>query len=129
VVLANPIASQMGVMRSSLIGGLVGTLAANRKRQIERVRVFEIGRCFLRDEPELARSMASPSPASGGLAAGPAAARAVGHRDAPCRFLRPQGRRRGLVRPASPGVRQAPRIRPCILAAAPKSGWTARPSA
>jgi phenylalanyl-tRNA synthetase beta chain len=49
VVLANPIASQMGVMRSSLIGGLVGTLAANRKRQIERVRVFEIGRCFRRD--------------------------------------------------------------------------------
>jgi phenylalanyl-tRNA synthetase beta chain len=49
VVLANPIASQMGVMRSSLVGGLVDTLAANRKRQIERVRVFEIGRCFCRE--------------------------------------------------------------------------------
>ena len=49
VVLANPIASQMGVMRSSLIGGLVGTLIANRKRQTERVRVFELGRCFRRD--------------------------------------------------------------------------------
>lgn len=47
--LANPIASQMGVMRSSLIGGLVGTLVSNRKRQTERVRAFEIGRCFLRD--------------------------------------------------------------------------------
>ncbi|MBN8474418.1 phenylalanine--tRNA ligase subunit beta [Sulfuritalea sp.] len=49
VVLANPIASQMGVMRSTLVGGLVGTLAANRKRQIDRVRVFEIGRCFRRE--------------------------------------------------------------------------------
>lgn len=50
IVLANPIASQMGVMRSTLIGGLVGTLVANRKRQAERVRVFEVGRCFHRDE-------------------------------------------------------------------------------
>ena len=49
IQLANPIASQMGVMRSSLIGGLVGVLAANRKRQTERVRVFEIGRVFRRD--------------------------------------------------------------------------------
>ncbi len=47
--LANPIASQMGVMRTSLIGGLVGTLVANRKRQCDRVRAFEVGRCFLRD--------------------------------------------------------------------------------
>ncbi len=49
IVLANPIASQMGVMRSSLIGGLVGNVMANRSRQTERVRVFELGRCFLGD--------------------------------------------------------------------------------
>jgi phenylalanyl-tRNA synthetase beta chain len=49
VRLANPIASQMGVMRSSLIGSLVGTLLDNLKRQTERVRVFEVGRCFLQD--------------------------------------------------------------------------------
>lgn len=49
IVLANPIASQMGVMRSSLIGGLVANLATNLKRQIERVRVFEVGRCFAHD--------------------------------------------------------------------------------
>ena len=48
IQLANPIASQMGVMRSTLIGGLVGVLAANRKRQVERVRAFEIGRVFSR---------------------------------------------------------------------------------
>ena len=49
IQLANPIASQMGVMRTTLIGGLVGVLIANRKRQTERVRVFEIGRVFSRD--------------------------------------------------------------------------------
>ncbi len=49
VVLANPIASQMGVMRSSLIGGLVANLVNNLNRRTERVRVFETGRCFLRD--------------------------------------------------------------------------------
>ncbi|MEW6513163.1 MAG: phenylalanine--tRNA ligase subunit beta [Pseudomonadota bacterium] len=52
VQLANPIASQMGVMRSSLIGGLVGTLVGNLKRQAERVRVFELGRCFIQDAGE-----------------------------------------------------------------------------
>ncbi len=52
VVLANPIASQMGVMRSSLIGGLVGTLVGNLKRQTSRVRAFEIGRCFIQDAKE-----------------------------------------------------------------------------
>lgn len=45
--LANPIASQMNVMRSSLIPGLVNTLVVNRKRQQPRVRAFEIGRCFI----------------------------------------------------------------------------------
>ncbi len=49
VRLANPIASQMSVMRSSLIGGLVANVVTNRKRQTNRVRVFEIGRCFAHD--------------------------------------------------------------------------------
>ncbi|MDR2688786.1 MAG: phenylalanine--tRNA ligase subunit beta [Azoarcus sp.] len=48
--LSNPIASQMDVMRSSLIPGLVANFAANRKRQQHRVRVFELGRCFERRE-------------------------------------------------------------------------------
>jgi phenylalanyl-tRNA synthetase beta chain len=46
ITLANPIASQMAVMRSSLIGGLISTLAYNLDRRRSRVRVFEIGRCF-----------------------------------------------------------------------------------
>ena len=47
--LANPIASQMGVMRSTLIGGLVANVLTNLKRRQSRVRVFESGRCFFRN--------------------------------------------------------------------------------
>ncbi len=49
--LANPIASQMSVMRSTLIGGLVANVATNLKRKQTRVRVFETGRCFFRANP------------------------------------------------------------------------------
>lgn len=48
VAVLNPIAAQMAVMRSTLAGGLVATLAANLKRRQERVRLFEIGRTFTR---------------------------------------------------------------------------------
>ncbi|MDB5947979.1 MAG: pheT [Ramlibacter sp.] len=47
--LLNPIASQMGVMRSSLLGSLLQALRFNLDRKAERVRLFEIGRVFLRD--------------------------------------------------------------------------------
>jgi len=47
--LLNPIASQMGVMRSSLLGSLLQALKFNLDRKAERVRVFELGRVFLRD--------------------------------------------------------------------------------
>lgn len=47
IALANPIASQMSVMRSSLIGGLVNAVVFNASRKQSRVRLFEIGRCFL----------------------------------------------------------------------------------
>ena len=46
--LLNPIASQLSVMRSSLIGGLVANLRHNATRKLPRIRVFEIGRAFLR---------------------------------------------------------------------------------
>jgi phenylalanyl-tRNA synthetase beta chain len=48
--LLNPIASQMSVMRSSLLGSLVQVLKFNQDRKASRVRVFETGRVFLRDD-------------------------------------------------------------------------------
>lgn len=49
IKLMNPIASQMGVMRSTLLGSLLQVLKFNLDRKTERVRVFELGRVFLRD--------------------------------------------------------------------------------
>jgi phenylalanyl-tRNA synthetase beta chain len=47
--LLNPIASPLSVMRSSLIGSLIGNIRYNHARKIPRIRVFEVGRVFLRD--------------------------------------------------------------------------------
>jgi len=57
VRLINPIASQMSVMRSTLIGGLVDVLVGNLNRKQPRVRVFELARVFSKvgdgfDQPE-----------------------------------------------------------------------------
>jgi phenylalanyl-tRNA synthetase beta chain len=48
--LLNPIASQMSVMRSSLIGSLLQVLRHNLDRKADRVRVFELGRVFKRND-------------------------------------------------------------------------------
>jgi phenylalanyl-tRNA synthetase beta chain len=47
IVLVNPIASQMGVMRGSLMPGMLHTLRHNLNHGQERLRIFELGRCFL----------------------------------------------------------------------------------
>ena len=47
VALANPIASDMGVMRTTLWPGLIGAAIHNVNRQQSRVRLFEIGRVFV----------------------------------------------------------------------------------
>lgn len=49
IKLLNPIASQMSVMRSSLLGGLVSVLKFNLDRRADRVRLFELGRVFRKD--------------------------------------------------------------------------------
>jgi phenylalanyl-tRNA synthetase beta chain len=47
--LQNPIASQMSVMRSNLIGSLVANVRYNANRKAGRVRVFEVGAVFHRN--------------------------------------------------------------------------------
>jgi len=46
VRVANPIAGDKDVMRTTLLGGLVQTLRFNLNRGEGRVRIFEVGRCF-----------------------------------------------------------------------------------
>ncbi|CAN5728692.1 phenylalanine--tRNA ligase subunit beta [soil metagenome] len=49
ITLQNPIASQMSVMRTSLIASLVANARYNLNRKIGRVRIFEIAAVYLRN--------------------------------------------------------------------------------
>ncbi len=49
IKLLNPIASQMAVMRSSLLGSLLQVMQYNLDRKTPRVRIFELGRVFMHD--------------------------------------------------------------------------------
>ena len=52
--LSNPIASQMSVMRTNLIGGLIASVRHNLNHGESRLKLFEIGRCFLGDAADIA---------------------------------------------------------------------------
>jgi phenylalanyl-tRNA synthetase beta chain len=77
IEVVNPIASQLAVMRSQLLGGLTDILRYNLNRKATRVRIFEVGRVFARD----AAASAGPLAVAGvhqpmhvaGLAYGPLA--------------------------------------------------------
>jgi len=47
IALANPLSSEMSVMRTSLWTGLIQTLLYNQNRQQRRLRIFELGLNFL----------------------------------------------------------------------------------
>ncbi len=49
IELLNPISKQNAVMRSTLIPGLIANIAFNVNRKQTRVRVFELGRVFMRN--------------------------------------------------------------------------------
>ncbi len=49
--LANPIASDLARMRTSLWPGLLQAVRHNHNRQLDRIRLFEIGRRYLPDGP------------------------------------------------------------------------------
>lgn len=71
----NPIASQFSVMRTTLVGGLVAALKYNLNRKAGRVRIYELGRVFLRDPaaadgPLAVRGIRQPTRLAG-LAYGP----------------------------------------------------------
>lgn len=66
VVLANPIASDMSVMRTTLWPGLIGAAVHNANRQQSRIRLFETGLVFVADGGEVRQPKMI-----GGIAAGP----------------------------------------------------------
>ena len=58
VELANPIASHLSVMRSTMIGGLINTLIHNQRRRQPRLQIFETGRVFERATTPVAGQVA-----------------------------------------------------------------------
>ena len=106
IALENPIASQLEVMRSSLMGSLVANLRFNLARKIDRVRIFEAARCFSRfsggeDPRDPARALAGyHQPLRiGGLAYGPAAAEQWGVPVHPVDFYDVKGDLEALLAP------------------------------
>ena len=69
IALANPIAENLNVMRSSLIGSLVDSLKFNLAHQQERVRLFEIARCYSREGATFRQTMVLGGIAYGGAVA------------------------------------------------------------
>jgi phenylalanyl-tRNA synthetase beta chain len=50
IAVLNPIAAHLDVMRTTLVPGLLETLQTNLRRKAPRVRIFEVGRTFARDD-------------------------------------------------------------------------------
>lgn len=82
IALANPIASNMAVMRTSLWAGLLEAVAYNRNRQQTRIRLFEIGRRFGRVSGRLEQTMQLA-----GVITGPAYAEQWGATNRPADFF------------------------------------------
>ncbi len=54
IKLTNPISEELSVMRTSLWGGLISALVYNQNRQQNRVRLFELGSCFIPSDSDKA---------------------------------------------------------------------------
>ncbi len=55
IALANPLASDMAVMRTTLWPGLIKALQYNLNRQVSRVCLFETGLCFIKEGDALSQ--------------------------------------------------------------------------
>lgn len=109
--LLNPIAIQMNVMRSSLLGSLLAVLRFNLDRRMSRVRLFELGRVFLKD----ATVVDTDSTVAGfvqpmrvaGLAAGPLDQTQWGQPERFVDFFDVKGDIQALLEPEAPEFRPA----------------------
>ena len=104
IQLLNPIAAPLAVMRSSLLGSLINALRYNLSRKATRVRLFEIGRVFLRDGSVLVSDASiagvSQPMRAAGLAFGPAEQQQWSGRDRNVDFFDVKGDLEALFAPA-----------------------------
>jgi len=94
IAVQNPIATHLDVMRTTLAGGLLDVLRTNLARQHDRVRVFEVGCCFVRDGNGDLQPLRI-----GGVAYGPALPEQWGIARRPIDFHDVKGDLEGLVAP------------------------------
>jgi phenylalanyl-tRNA synthetase beta chain len=102
----NPIAAPLAVMRSSLMGSLLGVLHHNLARRAGRVRVFEVGRVFRRN-PKVADSGSTVAGVDqplrlGALAYGPAVQAQWGQKERNVDFFDLKGDVEALLAPRRP---------------------------
>lgn len=110
LALLNPMASHQAVMRTSLLPGLLETLASNLSRKQTRVRIFEIGRTF-HDRPqakpgEWAVQGVEQPVRIGGLAFGPVVEDQWGHAARPVDFFDVKADLEALAYPLSLSTRR-----------------------
>ena len=111
IKLLNPIASHLSVMRSSLLGSLLQVVKFNLDRKAQRVRVFELGRVFLRD----ASVQSTDTTVQGfdqpmrvaGMACGPADQLQWGRKDQAVDFYDIKGDVEALLAPLRPSFEAA----------------------
>jgi phenylalanyl-tRNA synthetase beta chain len=110
--LLNPIASQQSVMRTSLLGSLLNNIRYNQDRKVARIRVFEVGRVFLRDAaaadgPLSVRGVAQPIRIAG-AAYGPAAEEQWGEKVRPVDLYDVKADVEALCAPLAPRFESSP---------------------
>jgi len=127
----NPIVAPLAVMRSSLVGSLVDVLRRNLARRASRVRVFELGRVFLRnaaaaDGPLAVAGLDQPMRVAA-LAYGSAAPLQWGSKERAVDFYDVKGDLEALLAPRTPSFVAAahPALHPGRSAAVVLDGRTA----
>ena len=131
--LLNPIASQQSVMRTSLIGSLVSNLRYNQARKVERIRVFEVGRVFIRDAqakdgPLAVRGLRQPMRVAA-AAYGPALEEQWGEKTRPVDFFDAKADLEDLISPLAASYERAehPALHPGrsarVLIGGDAAGW------
>ena len=85
----NPVSSDHAVMRTNLLPGLASALRTNLARQVDRVRLFEIGQCFAA-EPHKPNGV-EQAVVCGGILYGPREAESWAHDKAAVDFFDAKG--------------------------------------
>jgi phenylalanyl-tRNA synthetase beta chain len=116
VRVVNPIAAAHSAMRSTLIGSLVEVLRVNLARKVARVRVFELGKVYVRDHTAASGALGVAGLRQplrlAGLAHGTASPPQWGIAERPVDFFDVKGDLESLLAPAT--ARFVPALHPAL---------------